>query len=150
MEIRTAIYRYCNYQERSHEEVRTKLFELGAGGEYGDTLISELIEANLLNEERFAQSYCRGKFGQKKWGRNKIKQGLKQKKVSEYCIRKGLQEINGEDYERTLLQLCERSLEKYQKDPEWMRRAKTTRYLISRGFENDLIQSALENTITQP
>lgn len=150
MEIRTAIYKYCNYQERCHEEVRTKLFELGAGKEYGDELIAELVEANLLNEERFAQSYSRGKFGQKKWGRNKIRMHLKQKKVSDYCIRKGLAEIDGEAYEKVLHQLCERLLEKYRQEPQWKQRAKITQYLIGRGYEADLIRNTLENTGNTP
>lgn len=143
MEIRTAIYKYCNYQERCHQEVLSKLFELGAGREYADQLIAELIEANLLNEERFTKSYCRGKFSLKKWGRNKIRMHLKQKKVSDYCIKKGLAQIDEEDYEKTLQNLCERLLEKYQKDPLWMRQAKTTRYLLGRGFEGNLIKEVL-------
>ncbi|RYD53397.1 MAG: RecX family transcriptional regulator [Sphingobacteriales bacterium] len=144
MEIRTAIYKYCNYQERCHQDVRTKLFELGADREYGDELIAELIESNLLNEERFAQSYCRGKFSLKKWGRSKIRMHLKQKKVSDYCIRKGLAEINTEDYEKTLRSLCEKGLEKYSKEPQaWMRNAKITQYLMSRGYETDLIKETL-------
>jgi regulatory protein len=149
MEIRTAIYKYCNYQERCHQEVRTKLFELGADREYGDSLIAELIEANLLNEERFAQSYCRGKFGQKKWGRTKIRMHLKQKKVSDYCIRKGLAEIAEAEYEKTLQYLCEKSIEKYRGESQlWIRNAKITHYLMSRGYEADLIKETLQNIET--
>ncbi len=149
MEIRPAIYKYCNYQERCHQEVRSKLFELGAGQEYGDELIAELIKANLLNEERFAKSYCRGKFSIKKWGRNKIRQQLRQKKVSDYCIKKGLSEISEEDYEQTLLRLCERLREKYQHEKqEWIRQAKIAQYLSGRGFEADLIKQALIQTET--
>lgn len=144
MEIRTAIYKYCNYQERCHVEVLFKLFELGADREYANQLIAELIEANLLNEERFAQSYCRGKFSMKKWGRNKIKMHLKQKQVSDYCIQKGLAEIDEAEYEKTLLQLCTRLLEKHQKDPIWMQQAKITRYLNGRGFESSLIKESLK------
>lgn len=150
MEIRTAINRYCNYQERCHEEVKTKLIELGADLEYANALIAELITSNLLNEERFAQSYARGKFSQKKWGRNKIRQNLKSKKVSAYCIKKGLAEIDEEDYEKTLLQLGEKTLEKYGQDPMWIQRAKTCRYLIGKGFENDLIQDTLNKLLNTP
>jgi len=146
MEIRTAIYKYCNYQERCHGEVLSKLFELGADREYADQLVAELIEANLLNEERFAQSYSRGKFSMKKWGRNKIKMHLKQKQVSDYCIKKGLAEIDEATYQKTLLQLCERLLEKHQKEPAWMQNAKITRYLLGRGFEGSLIKESL-NTL---
>ena len=43
----------------------------------------------------------------KSWGRYKIERGLKEKRVSEYCIRKGMTEILEEEYlenlERMLL-----------------------------------------------
>lgn len=118
--------------------------------EYANLLIADLIEANLLNEERFAKSYTRGKFGQKKWGRNKIRQGLKVKRISDYCIRKGLGEIEPDDYFRVLSSLCERALEKFQRDPEWIRKAKTVRYLVGKGYENDLVQDALIKITSQP
>lgn len=144
MEIRTAIYKYCNYQERCHSEVLSKLLELRADQEYADQLIAELISANLLNEERFAKSYCRGKFSLKKWGRNKIRMQLRQKKVSDYCIKKGLAEISEEDYEQTLTRLCEKLLEKYRHEKqEWIRQAKILQYLSGRGFETDLIKHTL-------
>jgi len=53
---------YCAYQERCHQEVRSKLLKLGVRGYDLELIISELIEENFLNEERFARSYARGKF----------------------------------------------------------------------------------------
>ena len=46
-------------------------------------MIAELIDSNFLNEERFANAYAQRKFKQKGWGKIKIKQGLKFKKVSD-------------------------------------------------------------------
>ena len=72
---------YCAYQERSQQEVRDKLYEWGLWPDAVENIISELISNNFLNEERFAKAYAQGKFNQKGWGRIKIKQALKLKKV---------------------------------------------------------------------
>src|SRR3569623_1691415 len=93
---------YCAYQERSQQEVRDNLYEWGQYPSVVENIISRLIEGNFLNEERFAKAYALGKFRQKGWGRIKIKQGLKFKKVPDVLIRKALQQIDGDDYEKML------------------------------------------------
>src|SRR5690606_6510429 len=82
LQARQKIERYCAYQERSQKEVRNKLYELGLKNSADvEELISELIQSNFINEERFARAYTLGKFRMKLWGRIKISQGLKQKGI---------------------------------------------------------------------
>ena len=88
--------RYCAYQDRCHSEVRTKLIELGVYGDTLEEIMAELVIERFLDEERFARSYVRGKFRLKKWGRVRIKRELKLRKISAYCQRKGLEEIEEE------------------------------------------------------
>ena len=99
--------KYCVYQDRCHSEVRTRLLKLKIYGDDLEDIIVELIQDDYLNEERFARSYVRGRYRIKSWGRYKIERGLKEKRVSEYCIRKGMTEILEEEYlenlERMLL-----------------------------------------------
>ena len=145
MDLRTAIYRYCNYQERCHSEVRNKLYELKATTEEVNTLLAELVEADLLNEERFARAYARGKFRIKEWGRVKITAGLKAHRVSEYCIRKAMQEIPHDEYEATLRSEAEKAYHRYRTvKPDWKRRATAHKYLLSHGWESGLISEALK------
>src|ERR1700709_1825318 len=99
---------YCAYQERSQQEVRDKLYEWGMYPTGVENVIVQLIAGNFLNEERFANAYTRGKFNQKGWGRIKIKQGLKFKKVSDALIKKALLTINGDDYIQTLTKVLEK------------------------------------------
>ena len=80
------LQRYCAYQDRCHQEVRTKLIDLGVFGDTLEEIITDLIKDNFLNEERFARSYARGKFRMRKWGRIKIRQELKLRKISDYCF----------------------------------------------------------------
>ena len=84
--------RYCVTQDRCHSEVRTKLLKKHVYGDDLEEILSQLVSEDFLNEERFARSYARGKFRMNKWGKFKIRMMLKQKQVSDYCIRKGLED----------------------------------------------------------
>lgn len=135
---------FCAYQDRCHAEVKAKLNQLKIWGNEADEIMAALITENYLNEERYARSFVRGKFRMKQWGRNKIKQGLKQKQISEYCIRKGLEEIDEEEYLQTLRKLAS---DKYLslKNEQYLRRQfKTTQYLMAKGYESNLIQEILK------
>ena len=134
---------YCGYQDRSHSEVRQKLYDLGVWKKDHDEIIATLIEENYLNEERFAMAFVSGKFRMKQWGRVKIKYELKQKQVSEYSIKKALKEINDDDYMAILKKLAD---EKYSalKDEQYLvRKKKTIDYLMQKGYEPGLIQKIL-------
>ena len=102
--------RYCAYQDRCHQEVKRKLYDLGLYGEDVDQVMAQLIQDKYLDEERFARSYARGKFKMKKWGKQRIERELKSRRVSAYCIRKGLSEIEDEAYFETLETLMRKRL----------------------------------------
>jgi len=141
----SAIQHYCAYQERCHSEVRYKLLELGFRGDRLEEAIAALIADDFLNEERFARSYTRGKFRMKQWGRKKIVHELKAKQVSEYCIRKGLLEIDEDAYEETLKGLFEKKLAELRSERNvWIRKQKVQRYLVQKGFEQDRIAALLQ------
>lgn len=140
MQLRESIYRYCNYQPRCHAEVRNKLYELGANTTEVNELLAELIEKGLLNEEQYARAIARGKFRMKHWGRKKIVQQLKQKQVSEYCIKKALTEIDGEEYEAVLKKLVIQKWEELKKErSQPVKKMKTMRYMLQKGYESDLV-----------
>ncbi len=130
---------YCAYQERCHEEVRTKLLSLKVYGNELEEIINKLIEDDFLNEERYAKAYAGGKFRIKKWGRGKIIQGLKAHKISEYCINKALKEIESSDYEKTLHTLVLSALKRYDAKNIFETKSKTATYLIGRGYEPELV-----------
>lgn len=143
-EAKIKIAAYCAYQDRCQMEVRNKLYEKGVYGDKAEDLIAEMISEGFLNEERFAQSFVRGKYRLKKWGRNRIQLELKQKQVSPYCIKSGLKEIDPEEYWEILIRETEKKYYSIKEQDEFKKRYKTTQYLMGRGFEMDLIQSALE------
>lgn len=138
------LQKYCAYQDRCHQEVRSKLLDLGVYGDALEEIIAELIQDNFLNEERFARSYARGKFRIRQWGRNKIKQELKFRRISDYCLRKAMEEITEEDYEQTLEGLIEKKWREVREKDAFKKRAKIANYLVQKGYETPLIWPAIK------
>lgn len=138
------IRNWCAYQERSHFETQNKLFEYGLNKSEIEQVIATLISDNFLNEERFAESFARGKFRIKHWGKNKIKQELKMRKVSEYSIKKALKQIDDKEYSQTLEKLISKKWKETKETNEYKKRYKVLQYVISRGFESDLANDILK------
>lgn len=138
------IKQFCAYQERCHKEVAEKLYSFGLNREEIDEIISVLITENYLNEERFAIHYAGGKFRMKQWGRNKIKQSLKFKQISEYCIRKALKEIDDKDYRKTFWKLVETKLNTIKSEKNiFIKKRKLQDYLLHKGYETEMIHEAV-------
>lgn len=132
-------YRYCAYQERSHQEVKNKLYSFGLYSDEVDELLSRLITEGFLNEERFAKAYAGGKFRMQKWGRVKILNELNALGLSKNCISRGMKEIADDDYQQTLRQLLEKKEAASDETNIFRKRDKLAKYAISRGFESDLV-----------
>ena len=135
---------YCGYQERCHNEVKEKLYNLGVWKKEHDEIIATLIEENYLNEERFAIAFASGRFRIKQWGRVKIKYELKQKRVSDYCIKKALKQIDEDDYLKVLNKLAKEKYAMLKSEQYLVRKKKTMNYLMGKGFEMDLVRGVME------
>ena len=140
------IKQYCAYQERCHAEVKEKLYSFGLYKNDVEQLISQLIEENYLNEERFALHYAGGKFRMKQWGKVKIKYALKQKQVSDYSIKKALKEINEDDYLAALNKLAEQKLKTLKGEKNiFIKKRKLQDFLLQKGYEGELVREVLNN-----
>ena len=135
---------YCAYQERCHKEVKDKLYGYGLHKKEVEELLSQLIEDNYLNEERFAIQFAGGRFRIKHWGRVKIKYELKQKGVSEYCIKKALKEIDEAAYLASFHKLYEEKFQSLKGEQNhFIKKRRLYDYLVQKGYETSLINSNL-------
>ena len=130
---------YCSYQERCHIEVSEKLRSFVLNQDEKDRIIVHLIESNFLNEERFALVFSISKFHQKKWGKIRIKNELKARKISDYLVTKALKEIPSEEYEMTFENLAEKHWESITEKNDLKKRKKFCDYLLRKGWESERI-----------
>lgn len=141
---------YCAYQDRCHKEVLAKLRELGMIPEAIDHIMAQLIQANYLNEGRFAKSFARGKFNIKKWGKNRIINELKQREISKYNIRMAMEEIPEADYIEAFELLARKRLGEIREKDLQKRRKKLADYLLYRGWESSMVYEKVFELIPNP
>ena len=139
--------RYCAYQERCQQEVREKLNTLGLHHDQVEEILADLITEGYINEERFARVYAGGKFRIKKWGKIKITNALKSKHISDYCIQKGLEEIDSNEYLVAIDDIISRRNGPHAERDVFIRRNKIAKYLIGKGFEPELVWEQLKKRI---
>jgi len=135
---------FCGYQERCHNEARSKLFKLQISMKHHDVIIASLIEEGYLNEERFAIAFAGGKFRMNQWGKQKIKHALKQKQVSEYSINKALRKIVNDEYLAVLKKLAQEKYSSLDEHDRVSRIKRTMDHLLQKGFEAGLVNDVLE------
>lgn len=137
--------KYCTYQDRCHQEVHEKLYNLGFSKDDRDEIIAYLIENKFLNEERFARSFVRGHFYLKNWGKLKIINALKSKGINSTLIRIAMEEIDDQDYLKTFRKLAEKKFKEIKDTDSFSRKAKIGRYLSGKGYEFQLITEFLDS-----
>ena len=132
----TRLQKYCAYQDRCHSEVRSKLLEIGCYGDDLEEVICELIADNFLNEERFARIYAGSKFRVKRWGRSKIRRELRFRHISDYCLKKAMEEISDEDYDEAMRELLRKKGRTLREKDRFKRNGKLAAYLLQKGYES--------------
>lgn len=146
-EAKRKLESYCAYQDRCHKEVVDKLKGMRMIPEAIDQIVGHLIQHNFLNEERFAQSFARGKFNIKKWGKNRIVNELKQRQVSRFNIKIALKEIDEAIYLETLNILAQKRLSQITETNIQKKRKKLADYLLYRGWESHLVYQKIKELI---
>ncbi|MGX9986165.1 regulatory protein RecX [Soonwooa purpurea] len=138
-EIKQKMLNYCVYQDRCHYEVEQKMRDFLLIPEAKDEILLYLIQERYLDEERFVRSYIRGKFYMKHWGRYKIQLNLKQKQISEKLISRCWDEIDDNDYKKTIRSFIEKQQDSIKEANTFKKKNKIIKFLISKGFEYEVI-----------
>ena len=146
-EAKRKLEHYCAYQERCHKEVVSKLRELQMIPQAIDVIIVHLLDHNFLNETRFAETFARGKFRVKKWGKRRIENELKLRQISAYNIKKGLAQISESDYFETFDLLALKRLESITETNKYKKRKKLADYLLYRGWDSSMVYNKVKELI---
>lgn len=147
-EIKRKLENYCVYQDRCHKEVEQKLREYQVIPEARELILLSLMKDNFLNEERFAQSFARGKFRIKSWGKPRIIRELKFKDISAYNIKTALKQIDEEEYIKTIYRITEKRNEVISESNIYKRKQKLIGFLMRKGFENELVYKVVNEVVS--
>lgn len=132
---------YCAKEERCQSQVIEKLMSLGLTKQESEDCVAELICQGYVNEQRYAELFAVSKFHQNKWGKIKIAYYLKQKRISEPCIKKGLEAIDYNEYISLIEEIFSKKYFSISKDKK-IKTKKSFEYLLGKGFAyNDIVEA---------
>jgi regulatory protein len=145
--ISAKIEMYCSRAEQCVFSVRKKLQQWHVPAQDVERIVECLKAEGFIDESRFAAAFAhdRLKFG--KCGRNKIRYELYQKHIAEKDVAEALKSLDELLYADTLHSVAvakQRTLKALATDEQ---RRKLTAYLLSRGFETELIYKEINKVI---
>ena len=135
---------FCSYQERCHADITKKLYEMHMIPQAVDLIVVHLIDNDFLNEERYACSFARGKHRIKFWGKIRIINELKARRISKYNIETALKQISLEEYWTTFEKLSEYQWELMREPSRIKKRKKFCDYLLRKGFESAMVYEKMK------
>ena len=133
--------RYCSFQERCQLDLTNRFRAWNVEKSNWDKILDDLIDENFLNEQRYVEAFVRGKFKMKKWGRNKLKMGLIEKRAyNETQFNTAFDaEIDPEEYLNTLAELVGKKSLLITEADDFKKRDKLYQYMLNKGYESELI-----------
>ena len=134
----------CSRAEYCEHDILEKLRRWEIVGEAQAHIMQHLVEEKYIDEERYARAFIRSKVKYNKWGRRKIEQALRMKRISETTYAPILEEECGESSTDVLRPLLEAKIKTIKADSTYERNGKLIRFALGRGFDMDLIQKVIQ------
>ena len=142
-EILSKIERYCAYQDRCTQEVIAKLRSWQLEEQEQRQVLQILKNEGFIDDERYVQSFIRGKINAKQWGVQKIRLGLLQKGISKELIDKYIEDINPQQYTDNIQTVLRKWTQSH--GPVTQENiTKLYRHLLSKGYTYDEIKGELK------
>jgi len=140
--------RFCNYQERCSSEVVQRLKEWNVTGEPAQKILNDLRDENLLDDERFARAFVRGKFRIKSWGVGKIQSQLRTKKIPDDIIKLALTELPQDDQDDKLQTLLEKKNDQLKEPNLQKRKTKLASFAMQKGYRGDVLWKTIDKLVS--
>ena len=131
---------WCSIAEHCEGEAVDKLMKWGVNPDEQSRILAKLKLKNYLNEERYCAAFVHDKFKIQKWGRKKIAEELRLKKVSRGSVVDAMLTIDSDEYKQVLLSILKSRRRSIHGADEKDCMQKLFRVAMSRGFETGIIR----------
>lgn len=138
-EVRDIALRYLGRREYAVQELRQRLQQRGADSSLVDTVIDDLVETNLLSDERFAEMYVRMRV-RLLFGPRKIRAELRGRGIADQLAARYMP-AGEETWFDAATQWAEK---KCRGEMDYAERARVYRSLMSRGFTHEQANVAID------
>lgn len=129
-------------------DARRKLLFWQVSEETQTAVIKALLETNFIDDQRYAIAFAKDKSTLERWGKTKIKQALRHRRISDTHIERALEEVSEHAETDNLHQILARKSEGLKPDMEGLeKRNKLIRFGLGRGYSLDQILPCLEEIL---
>lgn len=140
--------RECARREYCRHDLAGKMRAKGLGEESIARILDRLTAEQFIDEARYAQAFVHDKMAYNGWGRLKVREALRMKRLADADIRQALADIDSEAYSRSLRRLLKSKAASLDFDPDdeqeaFKATAKLLRFAASRGFEYEVAARAI-------
>lgn len=137
---------YCSASEHCRSDVAEKLEKWGVETEAGKRIIEYLVKEKYIDEERYCRFFVNDKLRYNRWGRNKISQALRQKRISQETITSSLGHIDESEYRAILRELLDRKRKNTKAKSDYELNGKLIRFALGRGFEMEEMRQCIDSS----
>ena len=132
--------RYLTRREYGIQELRRKLTQRGADAAIAEKVVSDLVDENLISDQRFTEMYVRTRM-RRLYGPVKIRGELRGKGVSDKLINEAMPDGNDVWFDAA----SHWARKSFRGELDYAGRAKVYRSLMNRGFSNEQANVAVDN-----
>lgn len=112
-------------------------------------VLDRLLRERFIDDGRYAEAYVREKSRLSGWGARKIAVQLRQKGVSQGVIAEALKQLDDDVELPRLVEKLRRKMRLTKYSSAYELRGKLLRYALSLGFDYDMAQRAVEESLAE-
>ena len=135
----------CARSEQCTSEVVQKLRQWGVSEADVRSIVRSLRERRFVDDARYAEAFVRDKVVFNRWGRVKIRQALRMKRIADDYIDAAMDMIAESEYRGNLLAALRSKARMMDDSRSYEGRNKLLRFGLSRGFEAALVIKVIKS-----
>ena len=139
----------CSRSEKCTEDARILLERWGIAAEHRTGIVRALVEQRYIDDRRYATAFVRDKIAHNKWGRRKISDALRMKRIPTDDIEQALAALPGDAEREQLLLLLRRKRASSKAENDYRMKEKLVRYALSKGFLLDDILETVDGIMAE-
>ena len=144
-----SLMRLCARSEKSSGDALRLMSQWQVPQSERGAVLDKLLKDRFIDDSRYADAYVREKSRLSGWGARKIAMQLRQKGVSQDVIAEALKQLDSDIELPRLVEKLRRKARTTKYSSDYELRGKLLRYALSLGFDYDLAQRAVEESVAE-
>ena len=139
----------CAKTEHCSGEIIEKMYKMGLPEDAKTRIMEKLTKYSYVDDERFTNAYVYDKIRYNKWGRRKIEQAPRAKRIDNKIANLVLDAVPDEEYLSVLRPLLKSKYPTIKAETDYERSVKLIKYALGKGFTFNLIKQCIDAAVDE-